>query len=94
MAQDNGGDSLAWFLLGVATGAVAALLLAPQSGSETRDYVRRKAEEGRDAFDRSRRDVVERGRDLYERGKGLADEAAKKFRRSEESPEEQPASEI
>lgn len=35
-------------LTGMATGAAAAILLAPRSGSETRDYLRRKADESAD----------------------------------------------
>ncbi|MEO7083054.1 MAG: YtxH domain-containing protein [Gemmatimonadaceae bacterium] len=39
--QTNGG--VPTFLIGLAIGAVAALLLAPQSGEETRDDIKRRA---------------------------------------------------
>ncbi|MDP1572456.1 MAG: YtxH domain-containing protein [Vicinamibacterales bacterium] len=51
------------FVVGAATGAVAALLLAPASGEETRDYLGQKAREGRDRT----RDAVDHGREVYQR---------------------------
>jgi gas vesicle protein len=76
MADENYGMGLAWFFVGAALGAAVALLLAPQSGEETRGAIRRKAEEGRETVSKSSRDVMEKGRELYEKGKELADEAA------------------
>lgn len=69
MAEHDSGAGLAWFLAGVALGAAGALLLAPASGEETRETLRRRAAEGRDL-------AAERGRDLYERGRGAAQDAA------------------
>ena len=46
MADNNGGANLAWFLVGAALGATAALLLAPQTGTETREAIRRRTQEG------------------------------------------------
>jgi gas vesicle protein len=51
------------FVVGAATGAAAALLLAPQSGEETREYLNQRAREGRDRA----REAVDQGRDLYQR---------------------------
>ena len=80
MSEDHSGTNLIWFLTGAALGASVALLLAPQPGSETRDLVKRRALEGRDALARGGRDALERGRDLYEKGKELADEAGERGR--------------
>ena len=77
MAQEDTGACLAWFLLGATLGAVGALLLAPQAGSETRDMVRRKAFEGRDVLNKT-------GREVYERGKELADDASELVDKSRE----------
>ncbi len=72
MAEDNG-NSFLWFLAGLGLGAVVGVLYAPKAGIETRDEIRRKAEEGRDfVINRARhareqaQDWVDRGRDLYE----------------------------
>ncbi len=79
MANDNGAANLAWFLTGAALGAATALLLAPQTGDETREYLRKRAEDGRGQLGRSGREALDRGRELYDRGKELADDAAEIF---------------
>lgn len=62
MAHDNnGGTAMLAFLLGAMTGAAAALLLAPASGEETREYLGQKARESRARA----RDAVEHGREVY-----------------------------
>jgi gas vesicle protein len=60
--QQSGMVMLA-FLMGALTGAAAALLLAPASGEETREYLGQKAREGRARA----REAVDQSRDLYER---------------------------
>ncbi len=85
MANDNGAANLAWFLTGAALGAATALLLAPQTGDETREYLRKRAEEGRGQLGRSGREALGRGRELYDRGKELADDAAEMFEKGREA---------
>ncbi len=84
MAQEDTGACLAWFLLGATLGAVGALLLAPQSGSETREIVRKKALEGREALNRTGREVYDRGREVYDRGRELADDASELYEKGRE----------
>ena len=85
MADDNGAANLAWFLTGVALGAAAALLLAPQTGGETREYVRKKASDSRDKLERKGREALDRGREIYDRGKELADDAAEAIEKGREA---------
>lgn len=85
MANDNGAANLAWFLTGAALGAATALLIAPQTGDETRDLLRKRASEGRDQLNRTGRDALDRGRELYDRGKELADDAAEIFEKGREA---------
>ena len=50
MAKDEGagaGSILLAFLLGAVSGAAVALLYAPASGKETREYLGEKAREGK-----------------------------------------------
>lgn len=86
MASDNGGVSFGTVFLAMVTGAlagaVAALLLAPQSGQEAREQLRgyaRRAEEGiRDIGERAGEEfekVVQKGRELYEDNKSVLTEA-------------------
>ena len=74
MASEKG-SNLVWFLTGAAIGAAVALLYAPQSGRETRRYIRRRADEGREVLADASKDIVDRGRDYYEKGRRLAEEA-------------------
>ena len=75
MAQNNGG-SLVWFVAGAAVGASIALLYAPQSGKETRKLIKKKTREGREALSEGAGDLMDKGRELYEKGLRVADEAA------------------
>jgi gas vesicle protein len=80
MAPDNG-EKIMWFAVGAALGAGLALLYAPQSGDRTRRLISRKAKEGRDLLSDSGRELLDRGRDLYEKGRRVADDAAELFER-------------
>ena len=64
------------FVVGAATGAVAALLLAPASGEETREYLGQKAREGRDRA----RDAVDHGRDVVRKQKDTLTSAIERGR--------------
>ena len=79
--RHSSGAELACFILGIAVGATVALLYAPQSGRRTRRYLEDRAEEGKDKITDAAKDVVHRGRDLYEKGREVADEVADLFDR-------------
>ncbi len=82
MAEENStADRLVWFMAGACVGAALALLLAPKSGRELRQYLGEKGAEGRDFLTETGKEVYSKGRDLYERGKGLAEDAADLFER-------------
>ena len=61
MAKDNSGSMMVAFVIGALTGAAVALLFAPATGEETREFLGQKAREGRDKA----RDAVDQGRDFY-----------------------------
>ena len=65
-AGTGAGNVLLAFLVGALSGAAVALLYAPKSGRETREYIGEKAREGRaraaDAAAKSR-DVLNQGRE-------------------------------
>lgn len=81
MQRDDEGAGFVWFLIGVAVGASVALLYAPQSGKETREYITKKTREGRDLVNETSRELYDKGTDLFERGREIADEAADIFER-------------
>jgi gas vesicle protein len=73
--MDNEGK-VVWFFAGAALGATIALLYAPQSGRDTRRIIRKKTREGREFISDNTRDLMDKGRELYEKGLRVADEAA------------------
>ena len=68
MAKDEGagaGSILLAFLLGAVSGAALALLYAPATGQETRDYLGEKAREGRERA----AEAAQKGREAISQGK-------------------------
>jgi gas vesicle protein len=68
MARDEGagaGSILLAFLLGAVSGAAVALLYAPATGRETREYLGERAREGREAAAKA----AERGREVINEGR-------------------------
>jgi gas vesicle protein len=58
--NDNGAGILVAFIAGAAVGAAVALLFAPATGEETREYLGQRAREGRDRA----ADAARQGREL------------------------------
>ncbi|MDQ6664328.1 MAG: YtxH domain-containing protein [Acidobacteriota bacterium] len=81
MANEDESGRFSWFVVGAAIGAAVALLYAPKPGRETRDLLSRKSNQGRDALANTSTDIIGRGKDLYERGRAIADDAADLFER-------------
>ena len=81
MEKDDNGAAIAWFLAGAATGAAIALLYAPKTGKDTRKYLNKTTREGREAVESSGKELMDRGKELYERGRKIADDAAELFER-------------
>jgi gas vesicle protein len=86
MANDDSGGAgsiLLAFILGAVSGAAVALLYAPQSGRETREYLGERANEararaaeaaakGREAISQGRETLttaIERGREAYQQAR-------------------------
>jgi len=87
MARDEGagaGSILLAFILGAVSGAAVALLYAPVTGRETREFLNDRAregrqraaeaaEKGREFFNQGRDTIanaIERGREAYEQARG------------------------
>ena len=81
MASEDYGSKVVWLMAGVAIGATVALLYAPASGEETRRTIVKKTKQGREAIGDSGREMLERGKEMYEKGRKMADDAAEMFER-------------
>jgi gas vesicle protein len=68
MSDESSASKVAFFLAGMGLGAVVALLFAPRSGKETREYISHKADEGRDY-------VTTRGRELRSQAEQAVEKA-------------------
>jgi gas vesicle protein len=91
MANDNNGAGTVMlaFVVGALTGAAVALLYAPASGEETREYLGQKAREGRARA----RDAMEQGREAYERQRevltGAVERGREAFQQARDRGEQQ-----
>lgn len=81
MADQEEGGKLGWFVAGAILGGAVALLYAPKSGRETRAFINKKRDEGKEVLTETGREVYEKGREIYDKGKQIADDAADLFER-------------
>ena len=79
--QEETTNILGWFLAGAVIGAAVAILYAPQSGKDTRQFIADTTQKGKDAVVESSQNVVDAGRDMFERGRKLVEDAADLFDR-------------
>jgi gas vesicle protein len=79
--EDQGSSGLAWFLTGAILGATVALLYAPKSGKDTRQFLSDKTQQSREAVADSSREIIDASRDMFERGRKLVEDAADLFER-------------
>jgi len=79
--EDEGVSKLAWFLTGAAIGAAVALLYAPRTGKDTRRYIARQTEKGRQMVNDTSQDVADASREMFERGRKLVEDASDLFER-------------
>jgi gas vesicle protein len=68
MSESNSGSSVAFFLAGAGIGAILALLFAPKSGKETREFISQRASEGREK-------VAAKGQEYRRQAEGYVDKA-------------------
>ena len=66
MDDDN---KLSYFFLGLGLGVAAGVLFAPKAGSETRDFLLSKANEGADFAKRRAEDLRDTAAETLDRGK-------------------------
>jgi len=80
-AHDQTVSRIAWFFTGALIGATVAILYAPKSGKDTRQYISDRAQQGRDAVETASDNIVDSSREMFERGRKLVEDAAELFER-------------
>ena len=69
--HNSNGSNVSIFLVGLGIGALAGILFAPQSGEESRKYLTRRAEDGKDYAQRKARELRDRATDAMDHSKQL-----------------------
>jgi gas vesicle protein len=83
--SDRDSNSFVWFLAGLGVGAAVGILYAPRSGSETREVLRARAEEGREYVRGRAREAREQANEWVDRGKDVVGQQKEQFRAAYEA---------
>jgi gas vesicle protein len=80
--EDEGTNRIAWFLTGVLIGATVAILYAPKSGKDTRQFLTDSTQRGKDVVTDKTKEIADASRDMFERGRKVVEDAAELFDRA------------
>jgi gas vesicle protein len=83
--SDRDGSSLVWFLAGLGLGAVVGVLYAPRPGTETREVLRARAEEGREYVRNRAREAREQATQWADKGRDVVTQQKEQFRAAYEA---------
>jgi gas vesicle protein len=83
--SDRDSNSFGWFLAGLGVGAAVGILYAPRSGSETRDALRSRAEEGRDYVRTRAREAKGQASEWVDKGRDVVNQQKDQFRAAYEA---------
>jgi gas vesicle protein len=83
--SDSNGNGFGWFLAGLGVGAAIGMLYAPKPGHETREDLRRRAEDGRDYVVNRAKEAREQATKFVDKGKEVVDQQKEQFRSAYEA---------
>ena len=83
--SDRDSNSFLWFLAGLGVGALVGVLYAPRAGTETREALRSKADEGREFVRNRARQAREQASDWVDRGREVLNQQKEQFRSAYEA---------
>lgn len=83
--SDRDGNSFVWFLAGLGLGALAGVLYAPRSGSETREALLARAEEGREYVRSRAREAKDQASQWADKGRDVVNTQKEQFRAAYEA---------
>jgi len=82
---DRESNGLLWFLAGLGIGAAVGILYAPRSGSETREALRARAEEGREYIRNRARQARDQAGEWVDKGRDVISQQKEQFRSAYEA---------
>ena len=83
--SDRDSSSFVWFLAGLGLGGLVGVLYAPRSGSETREELRARAEQGREYVRGRAREAREQASEWVDRGRDAVNQQKDEFRAAYEA---------
>jgi gas vesicle protein len=83
--SDRENNTILWFLAGLGIGAAVGVLYAPRAGSETREALRAKADEGREYMKERARQAKEQASEWVDRGREVVTQQKDQFRSAYEA---------
>jgi gas vesicle protein len=83
--SDRDGNSFLWFLAGLGVGAIVGVLYAPRSGTETRQAIFDKAEQGSEYVRNRAREAREQASDWADRGRDVLNQQKEQFKSAYEA---------
>jgi gas vesicle protein len=83
--SDRDGGGFLWFLAGLGVGAVVGILYAPNSGEETREVLRSKAQESTEKAKEQARRAKEQAGEWVDRGRDVLNQQKDQFRTAYEA---------
>ena len=83
--SDHDSNSFVWILAGLGVGALVGVLYAPRSGSETREALRARADEGRDYMRERAREARDQASQWVDRGRNVVSQQKEQFRAAYEA---------
>jgi gas vesicle protein len=85
MSDHDGSNSFVWFLAGLGIGGLVGILYAPRAGSETREDLKARAEQGREYVRTRARDAREQASDWVDKGRDVVNQQKDQFRAAYEA---------
>jgi gas vesicle protein len=82
---DNDSSGFVWFLAGLGLGGLIGVLYAPKAGTETREEIMARAEEGREYVKGRAREARDQASGWVDKGKDVVNQQKDQFRAAYEA---------
>ncbi|MGA7473960.1 MAG: YtxH domain-containing protein [Candidatus Sulfotelmatobacter sp.] len=83
--SERDGSSFVWFLAGLGLGGLVGVLYAPRAGSETREELRARAEQGTEYVRTRAREAREQASGWVDKGRDVVNQQKDQFRAAYEA---------